>query len=187
MHWPQGPRRPCTVVIMGAVRFYSGTHPPTNLSIVINQPPGALTIVSFKEGGNSSPSQTYICQKASSAFRHVTLEVDICQSINAPPILPTYDTNYRLDYPAGLPRRLLTVDQAYLEAGIGMTINPTRSIINDTVLADTNWLPAELHDAMETYFSQYPSSVFFGTQQWHVWGMLASGVYQNPVFGPTLA
>jgi len=184
MDWPRGPRMPCRVVITGAVRFYRSTRPPTNISIVINQPLEALTIVTFTEEGSTIPIQTFTCQKVSSAFRQVTLEVDVCQSVNTAPILPTHDTNDHPDYPGGLPRRLLSVAQAYLEAGIDMTINPTHSIIDDTALPDTNWRASELHDAMETYFSRYPRNAFMATQQWNIWGMLASGVFEEcSIFG----
>jgi hypothetical protein len=67
-----------------------------------------------------------------------------------------------------------------MEAGIDLTINPfARTIIDDTALPDTNWLPSELHDAMETYFSQISGT----WPKWQLWGLLASGVFEDPVLG----
>ncbi|NIN69588.1 MAG: hypothetical protein GTO63_33880, partial [Anaerolineae bacterium] len=133
--------------------------------------------MTFTEVGGGTSS--YSCDRKSSAFREVTLEVDVCQSVNTQPILPSYDTQAHSNRPSDLPQRTLTIEEAYDEAGIDVTINPTRSIIDDTALPDTNWLPSELHDAMETYFSRISGS----WPKWHLWGLLASGVFEDPVIG----
>ncbi len=169
----------CQVEITGNVRFWSGGHGDTTVSIVI--PWGSFraagpATATFTEAGGSS---TYSCARKSSAFRHVTLEVDVCQTVNADPILPAYDTHAHPNRPAGLPRRTLTIEESYDEAGIALSINPTRTIIDDTALDDTNWLPSELHDAMESYFSQIGGS----WPKWHLWALLASGVFEDPVHG----
>jgi hypothetical protein len=170
----------CRVEISGTVRYWKGVHADTD--VVISIPWGSFTqagpaTVTFTEVGGSNSS--YSCARQSSAFRTVKLEVDVCQSINAAPILPSYHTQAHSNRPAGLPGRTLTIEESYLEAGIDLTINPARSIIDDTALADTNWLPSELHDSMETYFSQIGGS----WPKWQVWALLASGVFEDPIDG----
>lgn len=173
---------PCSAIITGEVHFFNKIRELLNVRIHIAPQlmPGAT--VTFTRRGSKSPHETYLCQFVSNTFRHTTLEIDVCKSVNIPPILPTYDTNDDRSYPQNLPRRLLSVETAYLEAGIGMTINPVRSIIDDAALPDKNWLPSELHDAMETYFSHYYINNFFTADQWNVWAMLASGIFVQPTF-----
>jgi hypothetical protein len=171
----------CQVEINGRVRFWQGVHPVTDVRIVIPWgtflPAGPAQVTFTEIGGSGS---TYSCGRQSDAFREVRLEVDVCQSVNTEPILPAYDTHTHPSRPASLPQRTLTIEEAYREAGIDLTINPARSIIDDTALADTNWLPSELHDAMEHYFSEMSG----GWPKWHVWALLASGVFEDPADGP---
>ncbi|HEX8138516.1 MAG TPA: hypothetical protein VF544_13190 [Pyrinomonadaceae bacterium] len=52
----------------------------------------------------------------------VLMEVDVCQSVNpaagSAPLLPSYDTGTHPNRPADLPRRQLTIQEAYREAGV---------------------------------------------------------------------
>jgi hypothetical protein len=75
---------------------------------------------------------------------------------------------------------MLTIQEAYSEAGIEVTVNPRHTIVDDLGLADLHWLPSELHDAMETHFSQFPEP----WPKWHMWGLLASGTFEDPIAGP---
>ncbi len=169
----------CRVEITGKVRYYKGTHPKTLIRIVI--PWTRLSMgpaeVILNEVGTTSV-KTYRCSKKSDAFRDVTLEVDVCESVNVEPIVPTYDTNAHPNRPADLPGRTLTIQEAYQEAGIGLTINSARTIIDDSDPKYQTWSIAELHDTMETYFSLYPGT----WPKWAVWALLAS-TFDNPGVG----
>ena len=159
----------CEVVIEGSVRYYRSEYPPINVRIIIpwsSQGIGQAE-VTFTTVGTSTHT-VYCCNKVCDAFRSVTLEVDVCQSMNKPPLLPSYDTHAHSHRPADLPKWNLTIEEAYNSAGIAMTVNPTHSIIDDST--NPVWNNAELHDAMETYFSQYPGI----WPKWHVWCLLAS-------------
>jgi hypothetical protein len=170
----------CSVGITGRVRFWKGIHLITDVSIVIPwgsfQPAGPAE-VTFTEafGGTSS----YSCDRKSSAFREVTLEVDVCDSVNAAPILPSYDTNAHSTRPADLPQRTLTIEEAYDEAGIDVTITPTHTIIDDSAAQFNTWSDAELHDAMELHFSRYPGT----WPKWHMWCLLAGSYDLSGVGG----
>jgi hypothetical protein len=169
----------CRAEISGAVRYWKGVHLATTVQITI--PWGTFTsagpaAVNFTEAGGAIKS--YSCARKSDCFRDMVLEVDVCKSTNIAPMLPTYDTHWHNIRPADLPQRVLTIEEAYREAGVGVTINPAHSIVDDSAPGFATWSPAELHDAMETYFSQI-SGVW---PSWNMWGFLA-GTFDNSGVG----
>lgn len=169
----------CRVEITGTVRFWKGLHPATSIQVRI--PWGTFTTagpatVTFTEAGGSTSS--YSCSRKSHCFRDLALEVDVCQSVNEAPLLPSYDTHSHPTRPAGLPRRTLTTEEAYREAGICVSIRPNPTFIDDSAAQFATWSAAELHDAMEVSFSQ-----FSGTwPNWQMWGLLA-GTFDDPLTG----
>lgn len=174
VNWSQ-----CQVEITGTVRFWKGVHPATSIRGRIpwgTFSPAGPAEVTFTEASGST--STYVCTRKSDCFRDLTLEVDICQSVHAAPTLPSYDTHAHLTRPADLPRRTLTVEEAYREAGVCVSIRPQRTIIDDSGPEFSRWSPAELHDAMELHFSQ-----FAGTwPAWQMWGLCA-GTFDNTAVG----
>jgi hypothetical protein len=164
--------------ITGTVHFWKGGHAATTLRIGARWTLRGMvtpTDIIFTESGTES---RYNCSRKSRHFRHVKLEVDVCASVNTEPILPVYDTHAHSNRPADVPRRTLTIESAYREAGIDLTIAPERTIIDDSAAAFTTWTPAELHDAMEQYFSKYPST----WPSWNMWCLLA-GTYEDSGVG----
>ena len=141
--------------LTGTVRFWNGIHPETTLKIVITLgptgPTGPVQVVFTPQGGQPA---AYNCSKKSDCFRKLNLEIDVCKSVNQPPILPQYSTGAHATRPTDLPIRALTIEEAYREAGVCVKIRKNHSIIDDTDPAFENWSGAELRDAMETYFSQ---------------------------------
>lgn len=165
----------CQVEITGVVRFWKGTHIITNIRVII--PWGTFQAagpaeVTFTDvvGGTSS----YSCARKSDCLREMTLEVDVCQSVNTAPIVPSYDTHAHSNRPAGLPQRTLTIEEAYREAGICLSIRPDRTIIDDSASEFDRWSVSELHDSMENHFSQITG----GWPKWQMWGLLA-GTFDN--------
>ena len=158
------------VEISGEVRYWKGTHPLTTLAVSIPwgsvkaAGPATVTI-------SSDAEQTWVfeCARKSDAFREITLEVDICNSVNSEPVLPSYDTHLHTHRPSGLSQRVLDIREAYLEAGIDLTINPNHTLIDDSHSDFDTWSPDELHDAMEQHFSQYSGN----EPKWHMWCILA--------------
>jgi len=172
---PEAKWSSCKVVITGKVRYWEGTHPTTSLIIEIPwgsfTPAGPAKVIFYETGGGKS---FYTCNRKSHCFRDVTLEVDVVQSVNSPPILPSYNTHSHNNRPPDLPERVLTIQEGYREAGICLDIRADRTIIDDSDSQFDTWSVGELHDAMETYFSQ-----FSGTwPKWQLWGILA-GSYVN--------
>jgi PAS domain-containing protein len=158
----------CQVKITGAIRFWKENIVP-KLQVIIPwgsfRPAGPADVQIQYSGG---VVESYSCARKSDSFRDMTLEVDICNSVNAAPFLPSYDTS-SLPGPSQLPQRTLTVQEAYREAGVNVTIRPNNTIIDDSAAQFNTWSVSELHDAMETHFSQFGSS----WPNWQMWGLLA--------------
>lgn len=169
----------CSVLITGRVRYWKGIHPLTDIRIEI--PWGTMrtagpATVSFTENGVAAG--TFSCARVSDCFRDLELEVDVTTSARAEPVLPRYDTSSHPNRPPGLPQRTLTIEEAYREAGVCLTISPDRTEIDDSDPAFATWTPAELHDAMETHYQRFSTS----WPAWRMWGLLA-GQFQNSGVG----
>ena len=164
---PKVVRDHCSMTITGDVRFWSGVHPPTTARIVItNSSHGRVATTEFTSGGSSD---IYVCGYVHDAFRSLNMEIDVCTSVNAEPILPTYDATALADRPADTPARALNLERVYRETGIHVTVRPARTIIDDSAASFATWTVGELHDAMETNFSQHALS----WPRWDMWGVLA--------------
>ena len=167
------------VEITGKVTFWKGTHPPNTLKITMATPQSGVTpsclVTLTRPGGQAA---VYNCTKKSDSFRSLNLEIDVCKSVNAPPMRPTWNTDGHPIKPAGLPARVLTIEEAYREAGVQVKIRPGSTVIDDSDAEFETWSDAELHNAMETYFSQIGGS----WPKWEMWGILA-GAYEEPSVG----
>jgi hypothetical protein len=170
---------PDGIDVVGAVRFWAAVHPATKMALRVTwpgSPPAVSAEVTFTETGGTI--RKFSCRRSSENFRDVQLEIDVCASVNQAPLLPTYDTSWHDDRPAGLPRRVLTIESAYREAGVNVTISPQHSVINDNAPQFASWTPALLHDAMETHFSQFGGK----WPSWQMWGLMA-GIFEKPRVG----
>ncbi len=156
----------CSCGITGTVRFWKGRHLMTTVAIVVDWSGGKTTATAkFTTLGSTT---TYSGDRVTDCFRRMNLEVDVCASVNAEPVLPSYDTHWHGARPTDLPRRVLTLVEAYREAGTCVTLRPARTIINDSAANYTTWSVGELHDAMETHFSQIGGT----WPKWEMWGVL---------------
>jgi hypothetical protein len=167
----------CSVGITGKVRFWDRVYLPMTASIEIPW-------LGYKIGPAKVIFQTrpwfknvYVCKKRSNYFRDVKLEVDVCMTQDTPPIMPSYNTHAHTNRPPDIPKRTLTVEEAYKETGIDMTLNPVHGVVNDT--ANPSWTDRELHDAMEDHFSRYSGAV----TTWNYWTLLASSYHLSSVAG----
>lgn len=165
----------CSVGITGKVRFWKGTHPITDIQINIPWLYGKIGPAEVTFLPLDGTKEQYTCSFTSDCFRSMNLEVDVCKSVNAEPILPIYDTYTHSDRPVELTKRTLDIEKAYWEAGVKVVIDSSeRTIIDDSDPKFDRWSPAELHDAMEQHFSQYPRK----WPQWKMWGALV-GLYDD--------
>jgi hypothetical protein len=167
------------VEVTGTVRFWRGSHPTTQLRLVISWAafsPAGPAEVTFTSA--TSLPITYHCARRSSAFRELELEVDVCRSVDREPLLPSCDTHAHTNHPDGIPRRTLTFEEAYREAGVEVKVVREGSALDDSTAGFTRWSPAELHDAMETHYAKYGS----GWPSWRMWGLMA-GTFDEPAVG----
>ena len=167
------------VDIKGSVRFWTGTHAATEIAVRINRDGSQLAhaaAATLTETGGGQRS--FICRRTSECFRSLDMEIDVCSSVNRPPLVPGYDTHWHSDRPVDLPRRTLTIEGAYREMGVAVTIDPTHTVIDDSAAAFESWTPAELHDSMETHFSRF-GGVW---PNWAMWGLMA-GKFERPSVG----
>jgi hypothetical protein len=165
--------------VVGAVRFWVGTHPATTVALRITwpgSPPAVAAEATFTESGGAT--RKFNCRRSFDDFRQIHLEIDVCASVDGQPLVPSYDTSWHDERPAGLPRRVLAIESAYQEAGVHVTIDPGHTVIDDSAEQFESWTPAELHDAMETHFSQYGGT----WPKWHMWGLLA-GLFEDELVG----
>ncbi|KQY25227.1 hypothetical protein ASD16_07280 [Cellulomonas sp. Root485] len=167
----------CAVTITGRLRFWQGVHPVTRVTIRIpwtngGRRPGVAT---FRVGRAET---AYTITYEADTFRDVRLELDYCSSVDVEPRVPIYGSRWHDNRPTDTPDRVLTIETAYREAGIGVTIDPTHTVIDDSAAGFASWSPGELHDAMETAFSR-----FSGTwPSWNMWGLQA-GSFDNSGVG----
>jgi len=167
------------VTITGNVRFWKGIHPSNTLKISMKVPQPGVTpscIVTFTRPGGQPA--VYNCTKKSDSFRSLNLEIDVCKSVNVEPVLPLCSTIGHPIKPAGVPQRMLNIEESYREAGVAVNIRPERTVIDDSNREFDTWSDAELHNAMETYFSQIAGP----WPKWEMWGILA-GSYEEPAVG----
>ena len=170
--------RRCEVEIAGAVRWWTAPSRATTARITIpwsstSMGPAMVVFIDAAGGGSS-----YTCHKQSLFFRSMTLEIDVCRSVQQPPLLPSYDTHAHGTRPPGAVQRLLTIEETYREAGVDVSIDPAHTEIDDSAAGFSSWSPAELHDAMEVNFSRFGAT----WPAWQMWGLLA-GLYDRPKVG----
>ena len=131
------------VDIEGNVRYWAGTHPATKIALRIGRDgsqPTHTASVTLTESGVGQ--RGFTCQRVSKYFRGLDLEIDVCSSVNAAPLLPSYDTHWHNDRPVDLPARLLTIKSAYQEIGVDVTIDPSHTMIDDSAESTTVSCPA---------------------------------------------
>jgi len=166
------------VQITGIVKFWESTHPAATIAIQIPLTAAAIGPAHVALTFQGGTVWEYTCARVGQSFRDLELEVDVCQSVNRPPLLPAYETASHPIAPAGLPKRRLTMEAAYDEAGVGVTIRGDHTVIDDSDPQFQTWSDAELHDAMETHFTDAPLE----WPRWAMWGLLA-GTYEDPKVG----
>ena len=167
------------IQISGKVTFWKGKHPVNTMKITMTPPqPGVAPscVVTFSRP--SGQAAVYNCTRKSDSFRTVNFEIDVCKSVNESPLLPLWDTSGHPNKPANLSQRVLTIEEAYREAGIAVTIRPAHTVVDDSNPQFEKWSDAELHNAMEHYFSQKAGP----WPRWEAWGLLA-GMYEDDSMG----
>lgn len=123
--------------------------------------------VTFVDAGSGRRFGPYHVARESRYFRDV--EVDVDREDGAASAEP-YDTHTHPDRPADLPRRQLTLERAFGDAGIHITRFPGSGSVIATAEAqdDAKWNDQELHDSMTLHWD-----AFANRPQWKMWVFLA--------------
>ena len=168
----------CSAEVSGRVTYLEGSYPTTDIEMRIPWSYSRIgpADVTFKP--NTGTNSRYSCAKKSNSFRKLTLEVDVCNSVNSGTILPTYNTRDHNTRPTDIPERDLSIENAYSEAGVDLSISASRTIIDDSASSFNTWSDAELHDAMETHHSSY-----VGSPNWQMWGIMAGSYTSSSTAG----
>lgn len=135
--------------------------------------PLAPALLQWFHATTNAPGALYVCNHIHRAFRTVRLEQDCTAGVTP---FVSYNTGA---LPSGGPTRVLSVTDAYKEAGVDMVSAGVSSVVpmvNITPPAD-RWSNAELHRAMIQHFSLYRP-----VPQWDVWLLHA---YEHE-YGPGL-
>ena len=167
--------------INGDVRFWKGNHPPkTTINIVISkissQTIGPIEVTFTDSTGNVTK---YSCIRKSDSFRNFSLKVDVSKSVNIEPILPIYDTHWSNNRPAGITRRILSIEECYREAGVNVSISSQNPVIDDSLPQFQTWSDDELNDSMENHFLNSLNN----WPQWQMWCLICGSHDQESVLG----
>lgn len=137
----------------------------TNVDITVTVPSllGAPTAkVTFTGGGALPITRTYAF--ASPYFHPIILEYDNAAGTAAVTSVKTHD---HPNHPSTIASETLTLEMVYQRAGFDVK----RSTGNGTIPLPpgTTWSDAEMHDAMQTYWSQFANKA-----QWSMWTLFAA-------------
>src|SRR5574337_129470 len=132
-----------------AVAFgYTNVDVTVKKSLFVDQRSATVT---FSGGGQNPFSRTY--RWTSSSFHPVEFEFDRTPDAN-----PVYaiDTHAHPNRPASLPAESLSIENVFARAGFAVTKSSGDSIVPiGGAGANGTWSDAEMHDAMQTYWSRF--------------------------------
>ena len=131
-------------------------------SFFVNQRSATVT---FSGGGQNSFSRTY--SWTSSSYHPVEFEFD-----HTPDANPVYaiDTHAHPNRPPSLPSENLSIEDVFARAGFAVKKSSGDSVIPiGGAGANGTWSDAEMHDAMQTYWSRFKNA-----PQWSMWTFWAA-------------
>ncbi|YCK40772.1 hypothetical protein ACNF49_43955 [Actinomadura sp. ATCC 39365] len=153
--------------VSGTATFAHPTQMP-KISVQVDKlAPGGTAVLTRSTADDTSSITTYTCTYVSRFLRTIDWEVDAMAGTK-PAAQYATTTHPR---PAGLAKKIITVQSAFAEAGIELRTAGT--VVNEVAVqeagADLRWSDAELHAAMENNFSGHKN-----TEQWKLWSFIAT-------------
>jgi hypothetical protein len=169
-HWIASLTKTAANTYNGSIWYKDGnvaSFPYTNVTITVVKSIFAnqrKAIVVYSGGGSAVRTRTF--GFVSSYFHKVEFEYD-CET-GAPATL-SYNTASHPTRPASLPLETVSIERIFQRAGFDATRSPNSTIIpNDGPDPGTQWSDAEMHDAMQTYWSRFANK-----PQWAMWVLFA--------------
>lgn len=171
VHWIASLRRRGRTTWTGRIWYKDGataSFPYTTVKITAVRsffPHLRKAIVRFSGGG--APTRKVTFRFASQYYHPVEFEYD--HETGAAPTLQV-DTCAHPNRPASLPCETLTIEKVFQRAGFQAVRNAggTTAIPTDGPDPNTTWSDAEMHDAMQTYWSRFANK-----PQWSLWVLFA--------------
>jgi len=127
--------------------------------------------VTFSNGRGSSHEVTF--EFRSPYFHDVNFEFDYLKG-QKEKVTTKIDTWAHPIRPADLPKETLTIKTVFERAGFSVSVSPGGEVPISYAGANKSWNDAELHDAMQKYWSRYATKA-----QWALWVFFAS-LYEDP-------
>jgi hypothetical protein len=115
--------------------------------------------------GPGQPTRIRYFNYVSRYFRKVEFEYDHVTGVTP---VTTINTGDHPNHPASLPAQNLSIANVYRRSGFNVSISGDKTNIPLTGVG-TSWSDAEMHDAMQTYWSR-----FANTSQWALWTLFAN-------------
>jgi hypothetical protein len=170
LHWIARLARLSNNTFVGRIWYRDGatsTFPYTLVRINVTRslfPNQRRARVTFSGGG--APARTVIMPYVSAFLRPVDLEYDCVEGTTATLSVPTHAHSNR---PATLPAETLTIDTVFRRSGFRVTRGTDDVVPISLAGADEQWSNAEMHDAMQAYWSRFANKA-----QWALWHLFAS-------------
>lgn len=130
------------------------------------QPMEAAPLLSVHFSGSEFPAEDFTYELLSPFFRHVEFEYDEVENTGAVLSIGTHDHK---DRPATLPREDLSIGTVFERAGFAVTETSGGQIPLTEAGQNATWSDAEMHDAMQTYWSRFDKRA-----QWSMWVLFAA-------------
>lgn len=154
---------------IGSIWYKNGDAdklPYTSVEIDAGSAEGDRTLtVTYSDGVIANRTTAYRFE--SSFFRRVEFEIDEVEGADGVTSISTGD---HPDHPPDLTGETLSVDDVFQRAGFEVRRTHVTSIVPLAAAhANRTWDDAELHDAMQTYWSRFSDS-----PQWSMWALFAA-------------
>jgi hypothetical protein len=152
----------------------TASFPYTTVEIWAHRVRFQRSLTAVFTGGGATPRTVQLDYK-SPYYHKVDFEFDF-----APNIVPdlVFDTGSHSNRPATLPLENLSVQEVYRRTGFEVTTSPGAQVPLGGAGGNQQWSDAELHDAMQTYWSH-----FANIAQWAFWVFTAGQSEQGTSLG----
>lgn len=134
----------------------------------------SVTVTFSASGNGASRTRTYAY--ASPHFRSAEFEYDAATGETP---VTSVQTHAHPNHPSTLPSETLSIAEVYQRAGFDTERSGDASVVPLSLAgADARWSDAEMHDAMQQYWS-----LFASRPQWAMWTFFASLHERGPALG----
>jgi hypothetical protein len=145
----------------------TGSFPYTNVAIqVTGSSPFVQRTAKVVFSGGGAAKRTRAFTYSSSYYHSVEFEFDAVQGTTA---VTSMDTHAHPNRPATLPSETLTIEKVFARAGFDVKVLAPGSVPLTGAGANSRWSDAEMHDAMQAYWSRFANKA-----QWSMWVLFAS-------------